>query len=78
MVGDISGAIRGKVFPSTAHPLVSANNSQDSAHAIPDEEGEYEIEGLHEGTYTVKFQGFNGYRDTTINNVIIHAMLVQK
>jgi Domain of unknown function (DUF4382) len=67
------GSIEGKVFPSAAHPLVSAYNSQDSAHAIPEDDGEYEMEGLHEGTYSVNFQAFNGYRDTTINNVVVHA-----
>ena len=67
------GSLEGKVFPSAAHALVSAYNSQDSGHAIPGDEGKYEIEGLHDGTYSVKFQGFNGYRDTTINNVVIHA-----
>ena len=67
------GSIEGKVFPSAAHPLVTAYNSQDSSHAIPDHEGEYEIEGLREGTYSVKFQGSNGYRDTTITNVTVHA-----
>lgn len=66
-----SGSIEGKVFPSAAHPLVSAFNSQDSGHAIPEEEGEYEIEGLHPGTYTVTFQGSNGYRDTSINNIVL-------
>ena len=67
------GSIKGKVFPSAAHPLVIAYNAQDSSHSSAEEEGEYEIEGLHEGTYSVKFHGFNGYSDTTISNVIVHA-----
>lgn len=65
------GSIEGKVFPLDAHPLVSAFNSQDLGNAIPEKDGEYEIEGLHAGTYSVKFQSFNGYHDTTVNNVVI-------
>ena len=65
------GSIEGKVFPFAAHPHIIVSNSQESASANPENDGRYEIEGLHEGTYTVKFQGFNGYRDTTINNVMV-------
>lgn len=67
------GAIKGKVFPQDAHTVVSAGNSQDIGTAIPEKSGEYEINGLREGTYSVTFHSFNGYRDTTINNVIVHS-----
>ena len=67
------GVIEGKVFPQEAHAVVNASNSQDVGNAIPERNGEYEIEGLHEGTYSVKFHSFNGYRDTTINNVVVKA-----
>ena len=66
------GSIKGKVFPQDAHTVVSAGNSQDVGTAIPEKSGEYEINGLREGTYSVIFHSFNGYRDTTINNVVIH------
>ena len=65
------GGIEGKVFPLAAHAHVSAFNSQDVANTIPEDDGRYELEGLHAGTYTVKFQGSNGYHDTTINNVMV-------
>ena len=65
------GGIEGKVFPFAAHAHVSAFNSQDVANAIPENDGRYEMEGLHAGTYSVKFQGSNGYHDTTINNVMV-------
>ena len=64
------GRIEGKVLPRAAHPFVKAYNALDSATAIPEEDdGEYKIRGLKEGTYSVLFKGSNGYHDTTINNV---------
>ena len=67
------GSIKGKVFPMDAHAVVNASNSQDVGNAIPEKSGEYEIQGLREGTYAVTFHSFNGYRDTTINNVVVHS-----
>ncbi len=67
------GSIKGKVFPQDAHAVVNASNSQDVGNAIPEKSGEYEIQGLREGTYAVTFHSFNGYRDTTINNVVVHS-----
>jgi hypothetical protein len=65
------GSIKGKVFPLDAHAVVNATNSQDVGNAIPERSGEYEIQGLHAGTYAVTFHSFNGYRDTTINSVVV-------
>ena len=67
------GTIKGKVFPQDAHTVVNATNSQDVGNAIPEKNGEYEIQGLHDGTYAVTFHSFNGYRDTTITNVVVHS-----
>jgi hypothetical protein len=67
------GSIQGKVFPQDAHAVVNATNSQDVGNAIPERSGEYEINGLHDGTYAVTFHSFNGYRDTTISNVVVHS-----
>ena len=67
------GSIQGKVFPQDAHAVVNATNSQDVGNAIPERSGEYEINGLREGTYAVTFHSFNGYRDTTISNVVVHS-----
>ena len=67
------GSIKGKVFPQDAHAVVNATNSQDVGNAIPEKSGEYEIQGLREGTYAVTFHSFNGYRDTTITNVVVHS-----
>ena len=67
------GSIQGKVFPQDAHAVVNASNSQDVGNAIPERSGEYEIQGLRDGTYAVTFHSFNGYRDTTISNVVVHS-----
>lgn len=63
------GKIEGKVFPHDALPFVKAFNTNDSATAMPENDGEYKIRGLRDGIYSIKFTGSNGYRDTTISNI---------
>ncbi len=67
-----SGRIEGKVLPLAADAIVKAVIGSDTATAIPDDDdGEYKIVGLNAGTYKLIIDGQNGYRDTTINNVIV-------
>ena len=66
---DKSGVIEGIVLPGAAHPLVKAYTSSDTSTAIPEEDGEYKIRGLKEGTYKLLFRGFNGYKDSLISNI---------
>ena len=61
--------IKGKVFPAAANAFVRVYNSNESATASPEDDGEYKIRGLHEGMYSITFQGSNGYKDTTITNI---------
>jgi hypothetical protein len=61
--------LRGKVQPAAATPMVIVFNSTDTANAIPHFNGDYKIRGLKEGTYSILFKGYNGYKDTTINNI---------
>ncbi|HET7118450.1 MAG TPA: DUF4382 domain-containing protein, partial [Hanamia sp.] len=63
------GEIEGKVFPYSAHPSVIVSNAVDSASAIPEDDGEYKIEGLKQGAFQVTFKGTAGFKDTTIANV---------
>lgn len=66
-------SLKGKVLPSAATPLVTVYNSTDTANGIPREDGDFKIRGLKEGTYSILFKGFNGYRDTTIMNVQVKS-----
>ncbi|MES1221616.1 MAG: DUF4382 domain-containing protein [Bacteroidota bacterium] len=67
-----SGRIEGKVLPKDAQPLVMAINGTDTTMAIPeDDDGEFKISGLKEGSYDVVIDGNNGYSDTTISNVVV-------
>jgi len=70
-----SGRIEGRVLPSAAAPItVTAFNATDTATAIPEKgEGEYKIRGLLDGTYSVLIQGSNGYKDTTVVNVVVKS-----
>ena len=63
--------IKGTVLPAAATPIVSIYNSSDTANAMPERDGEYKIRGLKEGTYKILFKGFNGYRDTILQNIQI-------
>jgi hypothetical protein len=66
------GEIEGRVLPLDAHPFVKAYNNTDSATAIPEDEGEYKIRGLKEGTYNLLFKASNGYKDSLVSNVQVH------
>ena len=66
-----SGSIEGKVAPPEAHAAVMAYNSTDTAFALPERGGEFEIRGLSPGTYSVLYRAFPPYQDTTVNNVVV-------
>jgi Domain of unknown function (DUF4382) len=69
-----TGRIEGKVLPEGADAIVMAIQGSDTTVAIPDDDdGEFKIVGLTAGTYSVFIDGNNGYRDTTINNVIVRT-----
>ena len=68
-----TGRIEGRVLPFAASPIVKAFIGADTVTAIPNNDGEFKIVGLNAGIYSVLFDGNNGYRDTTINNVIVRT-----
>lgn len=64
------GRIQGKVLPKDAHTVIKAYIGKDTATAIPDDGGgDFKIRGLKEGSYSVLFKSYNGYKDTTFINV---------
>lgn len=67
------GAVEGEVGPQAANAFVTVYNSTDTATAIPDYDGEFKIRGLVPGTYTVFYDGNNGYGDTTLYNIQVTA-----
>ncbi len=66
-----SGEIEGKVRPVHSYGTIRAFNASDTAIARPEDEGEFKIRGLREGTYSLFIDGINGYQDTTISNIIV-------
>lgn len=67
-----SGEIEGKIRPLFSSGLIRAFNATDSAYALPWwHEGEFKIRGLRAGTYSLFIDGINGFRDTTINGIVV-------
>lgn len=66
-----SGKLEGKVLPADAMAMPMAYNNTDSALAKPEHDGEFKICGLKPGTYSLRFNPVNGYKDTTITGIII-------
>jgi hypothetical protein len=64
-----SGTIEGTVQPEDSHPHVMIFNSSDTAYAIPEDEGKFEVRGLSAGTYSVSFLALSPFKDTTLLNI---------
>jgi len=64
-----SGEIEGKIRPAHSFGMIKAFNATDTAYARPEDEGEFKIRGLKEGTYSMFIDGINGYKDTIITNI---------
>jgi hypothetical protein len=68
-----TGSVFGQVFPANAYPVLSVSNGTDTAFAIPDGEGYFEVRGLNPGTYNIFINASGTYHDTTITNINIVA-----
>lgn len=66
-----TASVAGKVKPRDAKAVITLFNNTDTAYALPNKEGEFKMRGLKDGTYTLFVKASNGYRDTTINNVVV-------
>ncbi len=69
-----AGGLEGRVLPKDANAIVMAISGTDTATAKPEPEGEYRINGLKAGTYSLVVHATaNNYLDTTISNVVIRT-----
>lgn len=66
-----TASVDGKVKPRDAKAVITLFNNTDTAYALPNKEGEFKMRGLKDGTYKLFVKASNGYRDTTINNVVV-------
>jgi hypothetical protein len=64
-----SGSVEGRVVPGDAHANVMIFNNSDTASAIPEREGEFEVRGLSAGSYSVLFKASAPFKDTTLLNI---------
>jgi hypothetical protein len=64
--------LSGIVLPADAKPLVTVYSTTDTAYAIPERNGYYKVRGLTAGTYSINFKAMNGYKDTTISNIVLN------
>ena len=72
----VTAKVQGQVLPYGASPLVTAYSSTDTLYALPNWNGTYQFRGVPVGTYSLSFTGHDGYKDTTINNIVVDSMKV--
>jgi hypothetical protein len=72
----IVAKIQGRVLPEHASPLITAMNPSDTLYAIPNEDGRYQFRGVPAGTYSINFKGRGGYKDTTVNGIVVDSMKI--
>ncbi len=70
---DDDGRIEGTIMPKEARAIVSVKSGTQTLLAIPDEDdGEFKIRGIKTGVVDLFVDATaNGYRDTTIRNIIV-------
>ena len=67
-----TGSVEGEVAPRAAKALPMIFNATDTAYALPDSDGDFEFCGLKPGTYSLRFNPSNGYRDTVLTNIVVN------
>jgi hypothetical protein len=66
-----SGSLEGIVLPTAAHAYVEVINSTDTALAVPEDKGEFRLNGLSPGNYSVIYKSVASYQDTTLANITV-------
>jgi hypothetical protein len=64
-------SVQGTVLPIDAKPTITIYNTTDTSYGLPNKAGFYKIRGIVQGTYSINFKASNGYKDTTINNLVL-------
>lgn len=70
--------VTGNVIPAESRPFITVYNATDTNYGVADRYGFYKIRGLQSGTYSINFKGNNGYKDTTISNIVLTTGSVTK
>ncbi|SMO46138.1 DUF4382 domain-containing protein [Gracilimonas mengyeensis] len=66
------GSIAGTVMPIEAEPFVYAIHGQDTVGTQPDDNGNFQLTGLEEGTYDVLFAPTNdSYVDSLVQDIVL-------
>ena len=73
-----TGSIEGRVLPREAHANVMVFNNTDTSFAIPEDEGEFDVRALSQGTYSVLYKAASPYKDTTLLNIQVQAGMETK
>jgi hypothetical protein len=69
----VAAKIQGQVLPEHAAALITALKGTDTLYAIPNEDGRYLFRGVPTGTWSLNFKGRNGYKDTTLNSIVVDS-----
>jgi hypothetical protein len=65
-----SGRVEGKVLPRDANAIVTLIGDKDTLSAIPNNDGEFKIRGIHSSKFDLQFTHTTGnYQDTIIKNI---------
>ncbi len=70
--------VSGYVSPAESRPFITVFNATDTNYGVADRDGYYKIRGLQSGSYSLNFKGNNGYKDTTISNIVLTTGTVTK
>jgi hypothetical protein len=68
-----TASVSGKVKPQDAKAVLTLFNGTDTAYALPNRDGNFKMRGLKNGTYSLYVNASNGYKDTTITNIVVQS-----
>jgi len=70
----VQAKLKGQVSPRKKVALITAFSNTDTLYAVPDwSNGNYLIRNVPAGSYSIRFRGRDGYKDTTITNITVES-----